>query len=111
MGAHPIMKKHGGKIIAELISCIGRGLRDLKIEENVRLKVHQGKINTDISNENEVIILRLLVAFAIHAASVAHILCGARADDILVQIENGKYTKELVSCCKLIRHGSVKMIS
>jgi hypothetical protein len=112
MGAYPIMEKHGGKIMAELLSCIGRGLRDLRIQENLRLKIHGGKRNNnvDITNETEVTTLRLLIAFAIHAASVAHIICGTRADEVLLQLKRGNYSPELITCCKFVTSGSTKML-
>ena len=33
MGAYPIMHRHGGKIMSELLACIGRVQRDLDMHE------------------------------------------------------------------------------
>jgi len=109
MGAHPIMENHGGKIMSELVSCIGRGLRDMKISRKIQSKVYH-EINNKQINDEEASYSKGVITFAIHVASVALILCGKSAGDILALLENGKYLQELVDCSKLVRAGASRML-
>ena len=103
MGAYPMMVRHGEKIMAELLSCVGRAQRDLQIQEHV-----QGKFGT---SEEETFSTKATLLIAIHATSQALILCGKHADDVLTRVENGPYVNELKNACFLIREGSKAMVT
>jgi len=112
MGSYPIMERHGGKIMSELIACVGRDLRDIRIHEEVNSKINNRNMNMPGNTEtlNEFNFTKNLIAFAMHAASVALILCGTRANDVLEKLENGKFDSDVISCCKVIRFNSSKMM-
>lgn len=95
ISAYPIMEKHGGKIMSELVYCIGRTIRDSKISSKVQERGIQGSQSDHIS--------RALITVAFYLASLTLIICGVRANDVLRQLEEGHYTVELVETCKLIR--------
>ena len=94
MGCYPILPRHGGKIMSELISCIGRGLTDLKAD------IGQDAIDMEVLCSKHVII------FAAHAASVALVLCEERADNVLKIVEEGLYPEILQEWCQTVRLGS-----
>lgn len=102
MGAHPLAPRHGGKIMSEVLSCLGRSGRDLSIGEKVRggvdLRSGVGFI--------EHIAAKAVSALAIHVASVALVLCGERAEAVLLSVEGGGYESSLVLSCSKIRDGS-----
>uniref|UniRef100_A0A7S3PTP5 Uncharacterized protein n=1 Tax=Chaetoceros debilis TaxID=122233 RepID=A0A7S3PTP5_9STRA len=94
--AYPIMPRHGGKLMAELLSCIGRLQRDTDIQN----KVHCN-LESDIGES--------LIIFAVHAASITLSLCGERANEVLLQIESQGFIPNLVYWCNVIRSGTKAM--
>ena len=48
MGAYPMMARHGGKLMSELLSCVGRAQRELQIQEKVKRKFGTSD-NVDLS--------------------------------------------------------------
>jgi hypothetical protein len=80
--------------MSELISCIGRGLTDLKAD------IGQDAIDMEVLCSKHVII------FAAHAASVALVLCEERADNVLKIVEEGLYPEILQEWCQTVRLGS-----
>ncbi len=102
LSAYPIMEKHGGKIMSELVCCIGRTIRDMKISSKLQERGIQGSQSDYIS--------RALITVAFYLASVTLIICGVRANDVLRQLEEGQYMVELVEICKLIRKESSNIL-
>jgi len=111
MGAYPIMERHGGKIMSELLACLGRAKRDLDIDERLQdrhLKRHGDVV--DIGEDMEdICATRHLLVVAVHAASIAHVLCGKRAEEVLEKVEGGHFDPALVLWCGAIRSGSSTM--
>lgn len=98
MGAYPMMIRHGGKIMSELLSCVGRAQRDLQIQKKVQSRIGTAK---KVDHDTKAIIL-----VAAHTASVALVLCGKSADEVLTNVEHGSYSTELGNSCSLIRRCS-----
>merc|ERR1719330_491521 len=90
-----------------LLSCIDRGIRDLEIQEKISLKIHNG---TQDVNRMENVVLKMLIVFAAHAASVSNILCGVRARETLDKIENGDYFQDLHGWREIIICQSTKIL-
>lgn len=109
MGAYPTMKRHGGKIMAELISCVGRGLRDVKIHEEISKGSHGNTAKSGKETVREIGATKLLVAFSLHAGSVALIICERSAEEVLLRIENGNFDSSILNCCRTIRTGAWEM--
>ena len=103
MGAYPMMARHGGKLMSELLSCVGRAQRDLQIQEKVKRKFGTSD-NVDLSTK-----ATLLVA-SIHTASLVLVFCSKRANEVLAKVESGSYLNELKGACFLIRQGSKAMV-
>ena len=87
LSSYPVMSMHGGKIMTELLSCIGRAQRDAEHD-------HLPSEEHDVSNA--------LVIMAVHVASIAFTLCGRRSQDIIRKVSDGKYVSNLVQVCELI---------
>jgi hypothetical protein len=87
MSSYPVMKMHGGKIMAELLSCIGRAQRDIEHD-------HLPSDERDAT--------KALIALAVHVASIAYIICGGRSQDVTRQVVEGNYKSELVQVCEII---------
>uniref|UniRef100_A0A7S4SCL3 Uncharacterized protein n=1 Tax=Ditylum brightwellii TaxID=49249 RepID=A0A7S4SCL3_9STRA len=121
MGAHPVMRHHGGKVMSELLSCVGRADRDLEIYNRMKARLRQvrndnsgkdqDRMNNTASdgerqesfNNVEMCAAKLVISTAIHAASVALILCGDKSEKILRTVEEGTYKEHLVKRCGNIR--------
>lgn len=88
MSSYPVMKMHGGKIMTELLSCIGRAQRD---------------IEHDYLPSEEQDMSKIIIVLAIHVASITYNLCGRRSQDIIRQVAEGDYKSNLVQVCELIR--------
>ncbi len=88
-GAYPIMPHHGGKIMCELLACLGHTSRCLQD-------------GTD-SKEDKAIRESTLVVGK-HVAAVATVICGERARAVLDRVESGgKYEDTLVLYARDIR--------
>jgi hypothetical protein len=87
MSSYPVMKIHGGKIMTELLSCIGRAQRD--IEHDYLPSEEQG-------------ISKAIIVLAVHVASITYTLCGRRSQDIIRQVVEGDYKSNLVQVCEVI---------
>jgi hypothetical protein len=105
MGAYPIMERHGGKIMSELISCVGRLQRDVVIHE----KVHNAREDDD--NDELLLAMKMTMVVAMHVASASLVLCGQRAEEVLIEIERGSYITTLVDACSLVRSNAAIMTS
>ena len=84
--------------MSELISCIARGLTDLKAD------IGQGTIDM------EVLCSKHVVVFAAHAASVALVLCEERANAVLKKVEEGHYPDTLQEWCQTVRLGAKELV-
>ncbi len=93
IGAYPIMPRHGGKIMSELLACIGRLERDICIES----KISMGGTITGKT------ISKLLLQMAEQAAVIALLLCGRQAEEVLLRVEKGSYNPGVILLCKTIR--------
>lgn len=87
MSSYPVMKMHGGKVMSELLSCLGRAYRDL---ECLHLP------------ERERVMCQAVVIMACHAASIAYNLCGKRAQDVISKVRSEKYKSFMIDICALI---------
>jgi hypothetical protein len=104
MGAYPIMGRHGGKIMSELISCVGRLQRDVAIQNEVQNRsLHHDE------NDEPLAATKMTMVVALHVASAALVLCGQRAEDVLIKIETGSYNKSLVDACSVVRSSAAAM--
>jgi hypothetical protein len=100
MGAHPILPRHGGKIMTQLMTCIGRANQD------------DGKRNNQIQTREEHDACHACLNLALHTASVALILCGSRAEQVLTMIETTQktYPTYLVQSCANIRQAASNLL-
>jgi hypothetical protein len=98
MGAHPILPRHGGKIMTQLMTCIGRANQD-------------GKSN-QIQTREEHDACHACLKLALHTASVALILCDSRAEQVLTMIETKQktYPPYLVQSCAIIRQAASHLL-
>lgn len=103
ISSHPLVPRHGGKIMSELLSSIGRITRQSQIKKQV-----QNSLRRD--DEDDPRATSTLFAF-IHVSSIASIMCGERGNEILSMIENGKYEKVIKTVCSNIRICSTKLPS
>lgn len=104
MGAYPIMGRHGGKIMLELFSCVGRLQRDVAIQNEVQ---NHGLHHDE--NDELLAATKMTMVVALHVASAALVLCGQRAEDVLIKIETGSYNKSLVDACSVVRSSAAAM--
>eukprot|EP00550_Attheya_septentrionalis_P007206 CAMPEP_0198286972 /NCGR_PEP_ID=MMETSP1449-20131203/5921_1 /TAXON_ID=420275 /ORGANISM="Attheya septentrionalis, Strain CCMP2084" /LENGTH=795 /DNA_ID=CAMNT_0043984841 /DNA_START=327 /DNA_END=2714 /DNA_ORIENTATION=+ len=100
MGAHPILPRHGGKIMTQLMTCIGRANQD------------DGKRNNQIQTREEHDACHACLNLALHTASVALILCGSRAEQVLTMIETTQktYPPYLIQSCANIRQAASNLL-
>lgn len=104
MGAYPIMERHGGKIMSELISCIGRLQRDVDIQNKLE------RDGFDHDEDDELLAAtKMTMVVALHVASAALVLCGRRAEEVLSKVETGSYIKSLVDACSIVRSSAAIM--
>lgn len=101
ISSHPLVPRHGGKIMSELLSSIGRITRQSQIKKQV-----QNSLKRD--DEDDPRATSTLFAF-IHVSSIASIMCGERGNEILSMIENGKYEEVIKTVCSNIRTCSAKL--
>ena len=88
VGGHPIVPRHTGKILSELLGCICRAQKDVELMERVD---RDGDCKAQIEAASSVACLGL------YTARAAKILCGERAEAMLRQlIENGGYNSQLI---------------
>uniref|UniRef100_A0A7S4HTL0 Uncharacterized protein n=1 Tax=Odontella aurita TaxID=265563 RepID=A0A7S4HTL0_9STRA len=106
MGAHPLAPRHGGKIMAEVLSCLGRAERDIAIGGKVR---GGSNLRSD-SAFREHMATKAVSAFAVHVASVVLVLCRDRAEDVLLSVERGGYEANLAHWCSKVREGAKRLI-
>lgn len=103
-GAHPIMPRHGGKIMSELIACFCRSQRDLEIYD----KITDTSSTWGHDSQENIGTKNLMLALS-HAASVALIICGNRANDVIVKVEEGQFSIRTKEWCELVRRGGIAM--
>jgi hypothetical protein len=84
MGAYPILPRHGGKIMCELLACLGHATRDGGQEISI-------------------------IPMATTAAAIALVLCGERASVILDQVETEDFEPMLIQHAKAIREEATRL--
>lgn len=115
MGTYPIMPRHGGKIMSELLACMGH----IDTDNYDRDEVLQQQHLTDTGvlclipprqkllqqeEEEERRLCRMVLDMTLHTAAVALVICGDRAVAILDHVEqDGKYEEVFLSNCRDIR--------
>ena len=109
LGAYPVMQRHGGKIMAELVACVGRAQRDMVIHDTIQGRVKGSHSTENADKTREIAVTKNLLLVTTHAASITLILCGKRADEILVKVEEGNYSPRLSQWCTLLRSGAITM--
>ena len=88
VGGHPIVPRHTGKILMELLGCICRAKKDIEFMERVD---RSGDCRAQIEAASSVACLGL------YTARAAKILCGEKAETILSQlIADGGYNSQLI---------------
>lgn len=109
LGAYPMMERHGGKIMSELAACVFRSQRDMEIHAKISARAKGSFFEQDIKDCKETIGTRILILASSHAASIALVICGSRADAILSKIEKGNFPISSKKWCKLVRSGALAM--
>jgi hypothetical protein len=84
MGAYPVLPRHGGKVMCQLVACLGHATR---------------------LGGQEICIIPM----ATTAAAVALVLCGERASVILDQVETEDFDPMLVQHAKAIRDEATRL--
>jgi hypothetical protein len=84
MGAYPILPRHGGKVMCELLACLGHATRDGGQEISI-------------------------IPMATTAAAMALVLCGERASVILDQVETEDFDPMLMQHAQAIRDEATRL--
>ena len=88
VGGHPIVPRHAGKIISELLGCVCRARKDVELMKRVD---RDGDCRAQIEAASSVACLGL------YTARAAKILCGEKAETMLRQlVENGGYDTQFI---------------
>jgi hypothetical protein len=88
MGAYPILPRHGGKIMCELLACLGHAAAAAAAD-----------------GEQEISIIPM----ATTAAAIALVLCGERASAILDQVKPDEFDPMLVRYAQAIREEATRL--
>lgn len=98
VGGHPVVPRHGGKIMSELLGCICRARKSIK-----HMQKSESGAGTGACNER-ITAARAVACLGIRVARVALMLCGERAKAVLQMIDSAGdkdgYDPELISLCK-----------
>lgn len=87
IGGHPVVPRHTGKIMSELVGCICRAKKDIDLMKRID---RGGDCKVQIEAASAV------ASLGLRTAHVAKILCGERAKTMLRQlIEDGGYNSQL----------------
>ena len=88
VGGHPIVPRHTGKILSELLGCICRAQKDVELME---------RVDRDDDYGAQIEAASSVACLGLYTARAAKILCGERAEAMLRQlIENGGYNSQLI---------------
>ena len=88
VGGHPIVPRHTGKILSELLGCICRAQKDVEL---------MGRIDRDGDCKAQIEAASSVACLGHYTARAAKILCGERAEAMLRQlIEDGGYNSQLI---------------
>ena len=88
VGGHPIVPRHAGKMLSELLGCICRAQKDIDFMESV---------DRDGDCKAQIVAASSVACLGLYTARAAKILCGERGEAMLRQlIENGGYNSQLI---------------
>ena len=105
VGGHPIVRRHGGKIMSELLGCIYRAQ---KSTDHVEDGLLDRKGDAGVNTNEQIVAAKAVASLGIRVACFALVLCGERAKALLETVEGGEgeneYDPGLVSVAKDVQN-------